>query len=102
LEGFRIARINPTSDFTIRYYAHIKNIGDTPVRSEGQFVGTKGLRLEGFAIWLEGPLAYQYNVYYQCHLKDFGDSGFYQNGGFCGTRGQSRRVEAMKVWIFKK
>jgi uncharacterized protein YjdB len=72
--------------------------------TEGQFVGTRGqaLRLEGFAIWLVGPLAYKYSIYYECHLQGSGDSTTYQDGGFCGTRGQSRRVEALRVWIRKK
>jgi uncharacterized protein YjdB len=104
LEGFSVRRLTPTPDFSIRYYAHLQNLGDTAVLTEGQFVGTRwnSLRLEGFAIWLTGPFAYQYNIFYQCHLQNFGDSGIYQNGGFCGTRGQSRRVEAIKVWIVKK
>jgi uncharacterized protein YjdB len=84
--------------------AHIQNLGDTPARTEGQFVGTRGkaLRLEGFAIWLAGPLAHQYNIFYECYLQGSGDSATYQDGGFCGTLGQARRVEAMRVWIAKK
>jgi uncharacterized protein YjdB len=84
-----VTRFAPDGYMGIRYYAHIQNIGDTPVMTGGQFVGTRGkaLRLEGFAIWLEGPLAKQYNIFYQCHLQNIGDSAIYQDGGFCGTRG---------------
>jgi hypothetical protein len=35
LEGFSVRRLNPTPDFSIRYYAHLQNLGDTAVLTEG-------------------------------------------------------------------
>ncbi|MGV9249722.1 matrixin family metalloprotease [Streptomyces sp. NPDC003710] len=104
LEGFQIDISPAVPSLSLRYMAHLQDIGDVPFESEGKFIGTRGesRRLEGFAIELIGEAAPMYNVFYMAHLQDTGDTGFYQNGQFCGTRGQSRRVEAILVRIEPK
>lgn len=101
LEGFQIAINPPVAGLSMRYMAHLQDIGDTQTINEGQFVGTRGesRRLEGFAIELTGPQAANFNVFYMAHLQDIGDSQVFQNGQFCGTRGQSRRVEGILVRV---
>jgi Matrixin/Putative peptidoglycan binding domain/Clostridial hydrophobic W len=101
LEGFQVTADPPVPGVTLRYMAHLQNIGDVPFVAEGKFVGTRGesRRLEGFAIELHGPEAANYDVFYMAHLQDVGDTGFFQNGQFCGTRGESRRVESILVRV---
>jgi hypothetical protein len=101
LEGFQISFDEPAADLSMRYMAHLQDVGDVPFVNAGQFVGTRGQsrRLEGFAIELTGPAAGNYNVFYMAHLQDVGDTGFFQNGQFCGTRGQFRRVEGILVRV---
>lgn len=101
LEGFQLQISPPVAGLSMRYMAHLQNIGDVPFVNEGQFVGTRGQsrRLEGFAIELTGPQASNFNVVYMAHLQGTGDTGYFQNGQFCGTRGQSRRVEGILVRV---
>ena len=101
LEGFRLQISPAVADLSMRYMAHLQNIGDVPFVNEGQFIGTRGQsrRLEGFAIELTGAAASNFNVVYMAHLQGTGDTGFFSNGQFCGTRGQSRRVEGILVRI---
>jgi uncharacterized protein YjdB len=101
LEGFQLAFQLPLPGLSMRYMAHLQNIGDVPFVNEGQFVGTRGesRRLEGFAIELTGPSAPQFDVSYLAHLQDVGDTAIVRNGEFCGTRGQSRRVEGILVRV---
>ena len=101
LEGFQIQLNPPIPNLSMRYMAHVQNIGDMPWANEGQFIGTReqSLRLEGFAIELTGPAAANYSVMYMAHLQELGDTGFFRDGQFCGTRGQSRRVEGILVHV---
>jgi hypothetical protein len=101
LEGFSIKINPPVPGLSIRYRAHVQDIGDIPWVSEGEYVGTRGQsrRLEGLQIELTGPNAGLYSVAYMAHLQDIGDTFYFSDGVFCGTRGQSRRVEGMSVCI---
>jgi hypothetical protein len=99
LEGFEIAIAPPVADLSLRYMAHVQNIGDTPWATEGSFVGTRGrsLRLEGFAIEATGAAAQYYVVQYRAWLQDLGATQWCVGPAFCGTRGAHRRVEAIEV-----
>lgn len=101
LEGFQIRFDPPVANLSMRYMAHLQDIGDVSFVNEGQFIGTRGesRRLEGFAIELTGSAAPNFNVFYMAHLQDIGDTNFFQNGQFCGTRGESRRMEAILVRV---
>lgn len=101
LEGFQLEFSPPVPGLSMRYMAHLQNIGDVPFQNEGTFIGTRGQsrRLEGFAIELTGPAAPNFTVMYMAHLQDTGDTGFVRDGQFCGTRGQSRRVEGILVHV---
>ena len=48
---------------------------------------------------LNGGIEVEYDVLCECHVEGIGDMRPFKDGGFCGTRGQSRRVEAILVWI---
>jgi hypothetical protein len=59
-------------------------------------------RIEGFAIRLTGSQASKYDVFYQSHVEGIGNTARVGNSQFSGTRGQSRRVEAISVWVQPK
>jgi Matrixin/Clostridial hydrophobic W/Putative peptidoglycan binding domain len=101
LEGFQLQISPAVGGLSMRYMAHLQDVGDVPFVNEGQFIGTRGQsrRLEGFAIELTGPAANNFRVRYMAHLQGTGDTGIFENGQFCGTRGQSRRVEGILVRV---
>jgi uncharacterized protein YjdB len=101
IEGFSLQINPPVEGLSLKYMAHLQNIGDTAWVNEGDFVGTRGQsrRLEGFAIELDGPAASRYYVEYRAQVQNQGDTGPKLNGAFCGTRGQSLRLEGMQVVI---
>jgi hypothetical protein len=97
IEGFQL---NPgVPGLTLRYMAHLHDVGDTGWVREGRYIGTRGQAkaVEGFAIQLTGAAASHYHLSYRAHLQDTEDTPFVKDGEFCGTRGQNRRVEA--IWI---
>lgn len=100
LEGFSL-RINPRiRNLNLRYMAHVANVGDTSLVSEGTFVGTRSQAwaVEGFSIKLVGSAASKYSVKYLAHVENVGDVSC-ADGEFCGTRGQGLAVEGMQVRI---
>jgi matrixin/putative peptidoglycan binding protein/hydrophobic W protein len=104
LEGFQLTLSPPVQNLSMRYMAHLQNIGDVPFVNEGNFVGTRGQsrRLEGFAIELTGSEAANFDVVYMAHLQNTADTPIFRNGQFCGTRGESRRVEGILVRVEPK
>jgi uncharacterized protein YjdB len=56
IEGFAIELTGPqASNYNIFYTAHVQNVGDVPVCSNGKFCGTraKALRVEGMQVWIQ-------------------------------------------------
>ncbi|CAD5981830.1 Protein containing ChW-repeats [Planktothrix tepida] len=104
LEALQINIDPPIAGLSLRYMAHIANVGDTPWISEGQLVGERGKnrQIEGFIIELTGPQAPNYTVFYTAHIQNKGDVPVCTNGQYCGTKGQGLRVEGIKVWIEAK
>ena len=101
LEGFQINLNPPIPGVSIKYMAHVQEIGDTPWVNEGGFIGTRGQskRTEGFAIQLTGPNASNYIVAYRGHIESIGDTAIHWDGQYCGTKGESKRLEGFQVWI---
>lgn len=104
LEAFQISLIPPVPGLSLRYQAHISEVGDTTTFSEGQQIGEPGKnrQIEGFAIELTGPQASNYDIFYTAHVQNVGDVPVCSNGEFCGTRARGLRVEGMQVWIEAK
>ncbi|WP_413166229.1 hydrogenase [Capilliphycus salinus ALCB114379] len=104
LEAFQIAIAPPVPGLSLRYMAHISNLGDSPATPEGQRVGQpgNGQQIEGFAIELTGPQASNYKILYTAHVQNIGDVPVCSNGQYCGTRGKGLRVEGIQVWIQPK
>jgi hypothetical protein len=57
-------------------------------------------RIEGF--WINSNIytsGFATNVYYQAHLQNIGWTSMYSAPEFVGTRYESRRLEALKIWM---
>lgn len=104
LEAFQIQLDPAIPGLSLRYMAHIANIGDTPWIPEGQLVGERGKnrQIEGLAVELIGPESANYTVFYTAHVQNKGDIPVCTNGQYCGTKGQGLRVEGIKVWLEAK
>ncbi|HSS78122.1 MAG TPA: hydrogenase, partial [Thermoanaerobaculia bacterium] len=102
LEGFQLNINPPVPNLSLRYMAHLEDTGDTPFKNEGEFAGTPGKRLEGFAIELTGDAAPRFDVVYMANIEELGDTPLVTNGVFCGTRFESRRIERILVRIDPK
>jgi len=100
LEGFSLRIVPPVRDLSLRYRGHFQGAGDLGFVNEGEFlIPDEPRRLEGFNIELTGHAAEKYDICYLAHLEGWGDTRISKNGSFCGTQKESRRVEAIKVWI---
>lgn len=101
--GFSLS-LNTKSDLLqVEYRCHVQDIGDIGWLSAGAFCGTRGgKRLEAVEIRLVGREKSNFSIKYDCHLQDFGDLLQISDGETCGTRGQSRRLEALRVWIERR
>ena len=109
-------KIDPPKGVVLDVMAHLQNVGDvwyrgvkTGERSGTEssdidpIIGTTGesRRLEGIEIdVVEWPKSLKGKwLFYQLHLKDVGWTDPVRAGEFCGTRGESRRAEAIRIWI---
>ncbi len=104
LEAFQIRIVPPIPGLSLRYGAHISELGDVEMVPEGQQIGEPGKnrQIEGFAIELTGPQALNYDIFYTAHIQNLGDVPVCSNGKYCGTRRQALRVEGLEVWIQPK
>ncbi len=57
----------------------------------------KSLRLEAFKLHLEGVP--DKKLYYEAHVQDIGWQGVRKDGEMAGTTGQSKRIEAVRIWV---
>ena len=80
---------------------HVQNIGTVHLDNiePDTLIGTigKSLRLEAFRLHLTGVP--DKKLYYEAHVQDIGWQGVRSNGEMAGTTGQSKRIEAVKIWI---
>ncbi|MCI6790645.1 MAG: N-acetylmuramoyl-L-alanine amidase [Lachnobacterium sp.] len=80
---------------------HVQNIGTVHLDNiePDTLIGTigKSLRLEAFRLHLTGVP--DKKLYYEAHVQDIGWQGVRKDGEMAGTTGQSKRIEAVKIWI---
>ena len=80
---------------------HVQNIGTVHLDNiePDTLIGTigKSLRLEAFRLYLTGVP--DKKLYYEAHVQDIGWQGVRKDGEMAGTTGQSKRIEAVKIWI---
>ena len=109
-------KISPPEGVTLDVMAHLQGVGDTWWRGvrAGERSGTESSdidpvvgtvgesrRVEGIEVdvvdWPK-ELAGKW-LWYQLHLQGTGWTDVVRAGEYCGTRGESRRVEAVRMWI---
>lgn len=80
---------------------HVQNIGTVHLDNiePDTLIGTigKSLRLEAFRLHLTGVP--DKKLYYEAHVQDIGWQGARSNGEMAGTTGQSKRIEAVRIWV---
>lgn len=80
---------------------HIQGIGWVHVDDieHDTILGTigKSLRLEAFRLHLTGVP--DKKLYYEAHVQDIGWQGVRSDGEMAGTTGQSKRIEAVRIWV---
>lgn len=80
---------------------HIQDIGWVHIDDieHDTILGTigKSLRLEAFKLHLEGVP--DKKLYYEAHVQDIGWQGVRKDGEMAGTTGQSKRIEAVRIWV---
>ncbi len=119
-EGFsarmEAIKISPPEGVTLDVMAHLQGVGDvwyqglragersgTESSDIDPIIGTVGesRRIEGIEVdVVDWPreLAGMW-LYYQLHLKGVGWTDPVRAGEYCGTRGESRRAEAVRMWV---
>ena len=80
---------------------HVQNIGTVHLDNiePDTLIGTigKSLRLEAFRLYLTGVP--DKKLYYEAHVQDIGWQGVRKDGEMAGTTGQSKRIEAVRIWV---
>ena len=78
---------------TIKYRAHLEDIGWQEWKAEGQTAGTTGESRRLEAIQINAP----YEIYAKAHMEDMGwvDYGKIDSATIIGTVGESRRLECL-------
>ena len=80
---------------------HVQNIGWVHLDNiePDTLIGTigKSLRLEAFRLYLTGVP--DKKLYYEAHVQDIGWQGVRKDGEMAGTTGQSKRIEAVRIWV---
>ena len=80
---------------------HVQNIGTVHLDNiePDTLIGTigKSLRLEAFRLHLTGVP--DKKLYYESHVQDIGWQGVRKDGEMAGTTGQSKRIEAVRIWV---
>ena len=80
---------------------HVQNIGTVHLDNiePDTLIGTigKSLRLEAFRLHLTGVP--DKKLYYEAHVQDIGWQGVRKDGEMAGTTGQSKKIEAVRIWV---
>lgn len=80
---------------------HVQNIGTVHLDNiePDTLIGTigKSLRLEAFRLHLTGVP--DKKLYYEAHVQDIGWQSVRKDGEMAGTTGQSKRIEAVRIWM---
>ncbi|MDR0514096.1 MAG: hypothetical protein LBG81_02910 [Coriobacteriaceae bacterium] len=101
MEGFALQLDPSLYPGTLRYRAHVQNLGWTTWSNDGAFTGTSGrnLQLEAMEFRLEGGLEASYDLYYRSYVSGIGWMAWASNGLSSGTVGCTRPVYAIQVLL---
>ena len=88
--------------------AHVQDQGDTPGTFDSSTgiltLGTRGMsrRVEAISIKIdETPEGLSGGISYTAHVQDYGWLDYVSmDGDMCGTSGESKRLEAVEIWLY--
>lgn len=91
-----------SSDISVKYKAHVSNLGWQESVSNGETSGTvgKNLPMEAITIELEGTDAESLEdagIEYEVHVSDLGWQKVVRNGSIGGTTGKAKAMEAIRI-----
>lgn len=100
MEALQVRLINAPQELSVRYRAHVQDVGWMGWGADGATAGTvgRGLRLEAVLIVLDNATP-GYHIKYQAHVEAEGWMDWRSDGEVAGTTGQSRRMEAIRIHI---
>lgn len=83
---------------TIRYQAHVQNVGWQAETNDGSTAGTQGrsLRLEALRASVAGVSG---GLQYRAHVQNVGWQDWEKDGSIAGTEGRGLRMEALQVQL---
>lgn len=95
----KIRENNPGAKLSGDFHIQNKGWGHIDDIEHDTILGTigKALRLEAFRLYLTGVP--DKKLYYQAHVQDIGWQGVRSDGEMAGTTGQSKRIEAVRIWM---
>lgn len=85
---------------SVKYQAHIQNIGWQNSVTNGTVSGTvgKALRMEGIRVSLSNvPQGLSGGIQYKAHVQSIGWQSMVSNGATAGTTGKALRIEAISI-----
>jgi len=89
--------IQPKAAPSVKYRAHVQDIGWMSWVNNGGTAGTEGRALQVEAFTIETSGLTSGSMRYQAHVMDIGWQGWKRPGEVSGTVGQARRVEALRI-----
>lgn len=94
---------SPVNNIGLRYSGHCQTFGNLPEVHDGQWCGTKGKGKRLEALWIDPPEGTELEV--EAHMQGIGWKTFkgihHGNNIVIGTKGESRRLEAIRIWVKK-
>jgi|GEM_PF-5387018 len=87
---------------SVRYSAHVQNIGWQKEVKDGALAGTSGrsLRMEALKVSVALPSGVAGGVEYRSQVQNDGWLKWVRDGALCGTSGRSLRVEAFQMRLY--
>ena len=87
----------------IVYKVQSQNIGwSGATATNGQTVGSAGLRLETISVNLTGDLASKYDIYYQAYVQNYGWLGWTRDGGNAGSENHGLQIQDLRIMLSLK
>ena len=106
LEGITLKLDTPDDLLRVEYRCNVEDVGNIGWFAQDSTCGVSyqshPKRIEAIQIRLSGKASSYFSVKYECHVQGIGDMPATADGDTCGTYGESRRLEALRVWVERR
>jgi hypothetical protein len=106
LEGVTLKLDTPDDLLRVEYRCNVEDVGSIGWFAQDSTCGVSyqshPKRIEAIQIRLNGKASSYFSVKYECHVQGIGDVPAKADGDTCGTYGESRRLEALRVWVERR